>query len=325
MMQEIFQFALRACIKLFLDPIDRMLARRELASEPYPMLDHDEIVLISVMRNEEAIIEEFLAYYFAMGVSHVFLVDHQSTDGTVKRALRFSNVHIFQTQGNFRRKEFWIETLLQRFANDRWSVIVDADEFLAYPEVEKLDLQRFINYLEQSGHDAFQCKLIDLFPGREQHAPRFDPSLQARQVLFGVDACLEKVPLLKYRKSMRLLSGQHRLIGGQFSPLRGAVLHYKFLNPHLISKSALYVQSASWNRLVDPWAYKELKSYQQGRRDYHHPSLSHLTTFENTRQLARLGLVKSTADYQAYVEQSISHAPAKAWTLPAISVPDSTM
>ena len=58
----------------------------------------------------------------------------------------------------------WIEPLLAKYGENRWCVIVDADELLVYPNSEKALLAEFCLKLERANVNALPCIMIDMYP-----------------------------------------------------------------------------------------------------------------------------------------------------------------
>lgn len=226
---------------------------------------HDRILLFAKMRNEALRLPYFLEYYQGMGVDEFFMVDNGSDDGSVEIARSFPNVHVFRTHEPFRHYANWMEVLLNRFGRGRWCVAADLDEILVYPGSEVLDLRQLIEHLESTGHSAIQAILLDMYSDLPIRAnayrsgqnplevcPYFDPDVDEsmkvwinpdtqrpfncsrptgnlRKRLFGADVNLSKIPLFRYDASVYVAPGMHAIDGVELSPVRGAMLHFKYL------------------------------------------------------------------------------------------------
>ncbi|MEH3148043.1 MAG: glycosyltransferase family 2 protein [Methylobacterium frigidaeris] len=86
------------------------------------------------IKNEQDIINEWLAFHRAVGFEHLFVIDNGSDDNTARIVKNFSDrdsvTYLFQPTGN--PAEF-STTFIKSFGDQfRWMAFIDADEFL-YP------------------------------------------------------------------------------------------------------------------------------------------------------------------------------------------------
>ena len=57
----------------------------------------------------------------------------------------------------------WIRSLLARYGVRRWCLLADADEFLAYPRMDKLAVPELCLHLESRGVAGLRCLLLDMY------------------------------------------------------------------------------------------------------------------------------------------------------------------
>lgn len=240
---------------------------------------------VGVMKNEHPRIEDFLNHYRDLDVSGFVLIDNGSTDGTLEYALEQPDCAVFSTTNSYSASGFgsqWINAAVNMCGlKNKWLVVADIDELLAYDQCETHKLPELAGLLERANLDALPCLLLDMYddgatrdkyvPGRSMidASPMFDatgygrePSLlrsllpatalaiqggpRARTMFNQADASnmlpyLHKVPFMKWspRAGMRTSHEVDPIIRN-FSPLRGALLHFKFLNnAELTSKDRL--------------------------------------------------------------------------------------
>jgi glycosyltransferase involved in cell wall biosynthesis len=228
-----------------------------------------EIRAFMIVRNESLRLPFMLKHHFEQGIDRIFVLDNGSSDDTRSIVLSFDHTHLFYTTDNYSQQGAWIDVLLRRHGGSGWCLILDADEIFIYPDFENVSLRELCNFLDRESFDALDCVLLDMYPDRSlneikyeqgtdplQIAPWFDsPSYTEgcagpryvheldilhegplrlwggmRKRVFGVDPCLSKVPLLKFRNQIALSLGTHWIQGARVADIRGALLHFKYLD-----------------------------------------------------------------------------------------------
>jgi hypothetical protein len=237
----------------------------------------NELRLFCMARNEALRLPWFLEYYLSRGVDRVFLIDNGSTDDTLATALAHDNVHVFCTHESFTRYSNWMEIMLNHHGVGHWCLAADIDELFMYPGAEKLSIRDLCSYLDQQGETAVHAVLLDMYsqrpirdnryqPGQDplEVCAWFDPHFERgikhwrneetlrrfaferytgnlRRRVFGVEVNLTKVPLFRYGPGVFAARGMHAMDGVRLSSLRGAVLHFKYLqdfNRRVIEEAA---------------------------------------------------------------------------------------
>ncbi len=205
-----------------------------------------DILLFATLRNEALRLPYFLQHYRALGVRHFLIVDNGSDDGTLDLLKAASDVSVWQTDASYKSARFgmdWLTWLLMRYGHGHWTVTVDADELLIYPQWETRDLTVLTTQLTSEGHRSLGTLMLDLYPKGSPDAQRYhageDPipilpwfdghgywcerrgQHQSVSVLGGVRArmffertpefapVLSKVPLVKWHRSYAYFSSTH--------------------------------------------------------------------------------------------------------------------
>jgi hypothetical protein len=212
-------------------------------------IQSDDILLVTVVRNEKIRLPYFLKYYRKMGVGHFLFVDNASNDDTSDYLCAQDDVSVWSTSSSYKRARFgvdWVNTLLNRHADGHWILAVDVDEFFIYPHCDTRRLHALTDWLDASSIKSLGSMLLDMYserplektPYREgtdpiKKLPYFDPGnytikrnkkygnlwIQGgpRQRVFFADApekapALNKIPLVKWKAGYVYVSSTHSLL-----------------------------------------------------------------------------------------------------------------
>ncbi len=157
--------------------------------------DNDALTLTAVMRNEMYFLPSFFEYYRKLGIERFVILEDQSTDDTLEflnsqpDCMVLHSSHAFNDsvelpptylgrRGVGRMRNVWVNLLLRRYAMNRWSVHVDADEFLRIPEGKHI--QDLLPALDTTEGQAVWSLMIDLYPAsidelhRQSHEDHLD-------------------------------------------------------------------------------------------------------------------------------------------------------
>jgi glycosyltransferase involved in cell wall biosynthesis len=298
-------------------------------------LARTEIRAFMVVRNEALRLPFMLQHYFERGVDRIFVLDNDSTDDTRSIALSFDNTHLFHTKDIFAHQAAWVDLLLRRYGDGCWCIVLDADEMIVYPDFEIVSLRELCNFLDRESFDALDCVLLDMYSNRPlseikytqgtdplQIASWFDKASYmefgagpsdwhdsnilhqgplrvyggVRERVFGVQACVSKVPLVKFRNSIGLSKGAHLIQGARIADLRGALLHFKFLDDFAAKVQREIARGQYWN------GAQEYKGY--GAVLGPDPNLNFMSPisekFVSSSQLVTLGVMKTSARFVEY-------------------------
>lgn len=294
-----------------------------------------EIRACLVVRDEAVRIASCLEHHRGLGVDRFLVVDNGSTDGTLEHLLAQPDVHVFRTEESFARSHAgydWRHTLLDEYCEGAWALVLDADEAFVFPACEQIPIRTMCAYLESVGAQAVLALMIDMygagdvseavhtpgallvetcrffdagpydafegtvFPGVQfaggPRARAFDFSpYQPRPPLLG------KIPLVRWSPSMRFTLSNHAMTPVTLAPIRGALLHFKFLADFesrvrlALSHGQHHDGSREYRAYLDRLADGKgltLRTPQSAR-------------LSNSGQLCDLGIMLSHESYEAFV------------------------
>lgn len=229
----------------------------------------EEIVCLLKVRNEILRIQSVLEHHRAIGIDRFFVVDNSSDDGTVEFLKLQPDVALFITNEQYSANNDgmnWLHSILDKYSEDRWSLIVDGDELFVYPYFESNKLRALCNFLDQDRHRAMFAIMVDMYstgpisktvhkrngslidtceyfdsgPYDVYTSPDF-PFVKIRggprrRCFWDPDTnlrppALSKVPLVKWKRGYRYIKSTHTMFPGPqtISEVCGALLHFKFL------------------------------------------------------------------------------------------------
>ena len=123
-------------------------------------------VLLAVLRNEAAILDDFLSHYRGLGVQRFALIDNNSTDLTPERLVAEPDVDLYAVRRPFSGKQGWVNALIARYGSDRWFLHVDADEHLVFDGAPGRALADLTAFAEARGLRRVRGMLVDMYaPG----------------------------------------------------------------------------------------------------------------------------------------------------------------
>lgn len=209
----------------------------------------EDILLVSVVRNELIRMPYFLSYYRKLGVNQFLFVDNDSDDGSGEYLANQADVSVWSTNASYKGATFgvdWANYLLRCHANGHWVLTVDPDEFFVYPFCDTRPIRALTDWLETSCIRSFGTMLIDMYPegpieDAKYHAgenpfelaPWFDPGnyMITRNPTYGnlwiqggprarllfrdnpeKAPALNKIPLVKWNRRYAYVSSTHSLL-----------------------------------------------------------------------------------------------------------------
>lgn len=150
-----------------------------------------DILLFATVRNEALRLPFFLQHYRRLGVNHFLIVDNDSHDGTRDILAPEPDVSLWTTKASYKASRFgmdWLTCLLWRYGHNHWTVTVDADELLIYPDWEQRDLRALTAWLQGRSLPALGAIMLDLYPKGPVTAQAARPDASPMTILQWFDA-----------------------------------------------------------------------------------------------------------------------------------------
>lgn len=302
----------------------------------------EEVVLLSVVRDVEPHLEDFLDHYLSLGVKHVVLMDNGSEDRTVPIALANERVTILRmglTFGKYsvRARDY----LLRRFTGNGWGLIVDGDEFFDFPLRPKIGLHGLIRYLNLHGYSAMNANMLEMFPSEPLLEQETSIAWRGRHIWFDLSDVIEvpydtpdvevdrdevrvfrggilaptfggsgvrelvKHPLIRPAKGARLISSHH-VRYARVADLSGVLLHYKFPPGFLTGFEKIVVEDSHRQHTSSYRSY--LKTFEDD------PGLTVKTDsaerLDDPQRLLDRGFMTASQHFRQWVEESGGTEPA---------------
>lgn len=130
-----------------------------------PLPDPLSPVLIAVVRDEREALPDFLRHYRAGGVERFVFIDNGSGDGTLDYICKQPDVDVFAVAERFewRRKQGWINRVIDFYGLDRWYLCVDADEHVVFDSFGTRSFPELAAELERRGQTRARGFLLDMY------------------------------------------------------------------------------------------------------------------------------------------------------------------
>lgn len=281
-----------------------------------------------VVRNEMLRLPFIFKYYRKKGINNFFIVDNNSQDDTLIYLLQQSDTYVWQTSQHFDNKLKWLNSLLQNYAVGHWSLIIDADEILYYPDCEKQNIPQLCHHLERQGKNALQALMLDMYSDKPIKSTNYLPGESflkscsffdrqffhhsegisqtyhwggLRQRVFGFSEeegkkfyFLTKYPLIKYHSRMKLYSS-HIINNIKISSTTGCLLHFKYFFSFINYVEEEVKREQHWQEASEYKKYAEIIDNPDEFTLYDSVESVQL---ENSQQLIDLGIMKTGVSTQ---------------------------
>ncbi|MES0871370.1 glycosyltransferase family 2 protein [Pseudovibrio sp. SCP19] len=124
------------------------------------------------MRDEADILPAFLNHYRSIGVTCFYIIDTGSSDGSLQFLHQQGDVQLYEKNGGYPQANAgvdWINEIGCKYCKDKWTTVVDADEFLLPPQPT---MDGTTSILQNELAFALYTPLIDFFCDDLTSAPK---------------------------------------------------------------------------------------------------------------------------------------------------------
>jgi hypothetical protein len=149
-------------------------------------LKKNELIVVCVVRDGGAHIEEFVNYYCGFGAKYIVFMDNGSVDNTLELAKKYENVIVLQNLLPFKKyNRLFNYYLFDNYCRNGWGLIVDIDERFSFPGDERISLEKFIEYLSVNKISAVTSQMLDLYSCEKMSCwPRHGDEIVAESVWY---------------------------------------------------------------------------------------------------------------------------------------------
>jgi hypothetical protein len=246
------------------------------------------------------------------------------------------DVILFENMDSFRSGHcgaLWATSLLNSYCQERWALVVDADELLVWPGSEHESIGDLTRRLDKRQARTLFVIMLDMYSDKPfgsvgyvrgepllEAAPFFDrepyglgshrqfphrviyggprgrafPALQAGRCNPPTNS---KVPLVRWQPGQVFGGGQHTLaVPMQLAPMRGAILHFKMLDDAPARCEREFARGEHWGGAMEQRALA-LMIEQAPNHCFFDPSYS--VRYIGTQQLVALGLMREQDPFGA--------------------------
>ncbi len=279
-------------------------------------------ILISVVRDEMERIGYFLNYYRQLGIRHFVIADNGSEDGTLEYLKKQPDVDVYTVRDKFKvgRKEGWINRLIYLYGCQKWYLVVDADEFLEWPERNDYSLDWVIRCLEAKKITRAGALMIDMYTRHKMFENELNGDLfqnfyfdrdtytkirdgrncfyigGPRKRVYQMDSYLSKYPLAYVREGEVLISAHYWYPRHRFceNPFIFGLLHYKFLTKTDLRKVKMYVNEG--NHVNHSFEYKcYLKQYRLKNTEFYYEGSEKYEGPESIKKIKQIKRISKLA------------------------------
>lgn len=265
-------------------------------------IEDDSICLISVLRDENVLIEYFIKYYKKIGITHFIFIDNGSKDGTFEYLKELDeNILLYSTYDDYKQAGYgvdWVNDILNKKCKNNWCLVVDIDELIYSDNLNKL-----IHEMKSEGSTLCCFLLLDMYSRTEKkykrgesfldHSNYFDklsnyynlPHNYKRGItnyihggtrgrILNLNCCLNKVSFFYNNFSnTKLYYGYHCLISDMVNikihSRHEYLLHFKFIKPNFKEFINIRIKNnQDWDNSSEYKMYRKLNIYNLFHKDY---------------------------------------------------------
>jgi hypothetical protein len=291
----------------------------------------NDVVVISVMRNGEAWLQQFLAHHRLLGIKNFVILDNGSSDRSVEILSQQSDVLLLRSYAPYHAYENSMKRYLaKRYCRGRWCLCLDVDELFDFPRSTEIPLSSLIGYLNHKGFNAAITQMLDMFSDKPLSKANIDPELSLRtqfpfydlsaiaktpyafgggsqtimmhhggirKTIFGTSNGLTKVSLFLMDGKIKPFVAWHYALNARLADISCVIMHFPFVNS-FYSKVVEAVES----RRYGYWT-NEYTSYLDGLQKLPELclKLKSAKMLETVDELVSSSFLVDSVDYRAWV------------------------
>ena len=148
---------------------DRFLFRfldeeiRLIKSSKARVQSNTDCIVLCVVKNGETLLDSFFSHYRSIGINHMVFLDNGSDDSTSEIIQQQNDTTLLSTELPYKIFfQVFKRYLIDRFSFGQWVLVVDIDEFLCYPLMERVTFDHILQYLNNHNYNAVVLSLIHI-------------------------------------------------------------------------------------------------------------------------------------------------------------------
>lgn len=128
-------------------------------------IDCDDVILVTVVKNDLLRSKLLFEYYRRLGVSHFIVLDNGSNDGTTEWLKEQKDINLYSCETPYEtyRKEAWVNRLISTCGFNKWYLIVDSDELIDFAGSAAHSIIDLARELKRQGCTRGKGMLIDMY------------------------------------------------------------------------------------------------------------------------------------------------------------------
>ncbi|WP_298935910.1 glycosyltransferase family 2 protein [uncultured Ruegeria sp.] len=280
--------------------------RRELkpASTNTAAIRSDDILLMSVIRNEKIRLPYLLDYYRKLGINHFLFVDNDSDDGSFEFLQAQPDVSIWRTKTSYKKASYgldWSNYLLRKYAHGHWVLTVDPDEFFIYPFCDTRPIRALTDWLDGCAVRSFGTMLIDMYPQGPVDAEPYTEGQNPFDIARWFDAGNYTITKNPVYKNLWIQGGPRARVFFQETPAKAPALNkiplVKWDRRYVYVSSTHSLLPRGLNQVYDEWGGEKTSGALL------HAKLINTLGDKAHEELQRGEHYRGSGEYKAYAQQ----------------------
>jgi hypothetical protein len=264
----------------------------------------DDVLLMSVIRNEKIRLPFFLDYYRKLGVNHFLFVDNDSDDGSLEFLRTQPDVSVWQTKTSYKKAGFgldWSNYLLRKYAHGHWVLTVDPDEFFIYPFCDTRPISALTDWLDSCAVRSFGTMLIDMYPEGPVDAEPYHEGQDPFEIARWFDAGNYMISKNPEYKNLWIQGGPRARVFFQDNPSKAPALNkiplVKWDRRYVYISSTHSLLPRGLNQVYDEWGGEKTSGALL------HAKLINTLGDKAREEMQRNQHYRGSGEYKAYAKQ----------------------